>query len=211
MPATTLPAGTEWGVGRKTHRISLPIGDLSTASIGDSILAFFDFLNEATIDEFGELLLNPRRGLIEIKRDNRRALDLQDLRFAEADEDAVLGFSHPLGSVPDGHNRLPIHKLTQSSLGIVAYTGNSLNRTGNTIKGLASSHDCTDRPGAFGEGLRAGACDPRPGGRTDTTMYENTQPAGKDTGSASMATIVRADRAYHDVAQLHLHEFGGGA
>ena len=27
----------------------------------------------------------------------------------------------------------------------------------------------------------------------------------------SMATIARADRAYHDVAQLHLHEFGGGA
>ena len=25
----------------------------------------------------------------------------------------------------------------------------------------------------------------------------------------AMATIMRADRAYHDVAQLHLHEFGG--
>jgi len=27
----------------------------------------------------------------------------------------------------------------------------------------------------------------------------------------AMATIVRADRAMHDVAQLHLHEFGGDA
>jgi hypothetical protein len=27
----------------------------------------------------------------------------------------------------------------------------------------------------------------------------------------AMATIARADRAYHDVAQLHLHEFGGDA
>ena len=29
--------------------------------------------------------------------------------------------------------------------------------------------------------------------------------------TGTMATIARADRAYHDVAQLHLHEFGGDA
>jgi hypothetical protein len=26
----------------------------------------------------------------------------------------------------------------------------------------------------------------------------------------TIATLARADRAYHDVAQFHLHEFGGG-
>jgi len=33
--------------------------------------------------------------------------------------------------------------------------------------------------------------------------------AGKNT-PGTIATLARADRAYHDVAQFHLHEFGGG-
>jgi len=35
-----------------------------------------------------------------------------------------------------------------------------------------------------------------------------------DAGNESpgtIATLARADRAYHDVAQFHLHEFGGDA
>lgn len=77
---------------------------------------------------------------------------------------------------------------------------------------LAPRHACNDRPGALrSKSLRAGACDPRPGGRGYTTMPTNDPVAQKDHHTDAMATIARADRAYHDVAQLHLHEFGGGA
>jgi len=36
-------------------------------------------------------------------------------------------------------------------------------------------------------------------------------PAGNQSRytTDALAVIERADRAYHDVAQLHLHEFGG--
>ena len=41
-------------------------------------------------------------------------------------------------------------------------------------------------------------------------MFDTTRDGLKDGHSTdAMATIARADRAYHDVAQLHLHEFGG--
>jgi hypothetical protein len=40
-------------------------------------------------------------------------------------------------------------------------------------------------------------------------MSENDD-AGENT-PGTIATLARADRAYHDPAQFHLHEFGGGA
>jgi hypothetical protein len=40
-------------------------------------------------------------------------------------------------------------------------------------------------------------------------MRSNDPNGLESRSSDSMATIARADRAYHDVAQLHLHEFGG--
>jgi len=72
---------------------------------------------------------------------------------------------------------------------------------------------CNDRPGALrSRSLRAGAADPRPGGRIRTTMSTNTAAdlESRHTTDA-LAVIERADRAYHDPAQFHLHEFGGGA
>jgi hypothetical protein len=45
-------------------------------------------------------------------------------------------------------------------------------------------------------------------------MSNSTDEARKDSGpltaTVSIPIIARADRAYHDVAQLHLHEFCGG-
>jgi len=42
------------------------------------------------------------------------------------------------------------------------------------------------------------------------TMSNDNPASIKSRQTADgMATIVRADRAYHDVAQLHLHEFRG--
>jgi hypothetical protein len=79
-----------------------------------------------------------------------------------------------------------------------------------TTKWFGCRHYSNDHSGALGEAeIRAGACDPRPGGRMQTTMSNDTT-AGHKSRHDAMATIVRADRAYHDVAQLHLHEFGGG-
>jgi len=40
-------------------------------------------------------------------------------------------------------------------------------------------------------------------------MYDDDANGLQARSSDPMATIARADRAYHDVAQMHLHEFGG--
>jgi hypothetical protein len=40
-------------------------------------------------------------------------------------------------------------------------------------------------------------------------MSENDDAGQESPGT--IATLARADRAYHDVAQFHLHEFGGDA
>lgn len=51
---------------------------------------------------------------------------------------------------------------------------------------------------------------PKPGGRWKTTMSDNNAAADKSRQTTdAMTTIVRADRAYHDPAQFHLHEFSG--
>lgn len=41
------------------------------------------------------------------------------------------------------------------------------------------------------------------------TMRDNASRRNETRRTDAMATITRADRAYHDVAQFHLHEFGG--
>jgi len=42
-------------------------------------------------------------------------------------------------------------------------------------------------------------------------MYDDTADGLQSRPSTdALAVIERADRAYHDPAQFHLHEFGGG-
>jgi len=211
MPASQ-PAGREGNSDDKTQTVTLLFGQLGAASVGDSVFAFFDALDEATLDEIAELLLDPRRGLVEIERDNRRTLDRQNLRLAQPLQDAILRFSHPVGAVPDAHRWPPIRVRGLSWYRNLSYTGNQLNCTGNTTKWIASRHGCNDRPGALrSRSLRAGDRRPRPGGRWNTTMKsDNADGLQSRPSTDALAVIERADRAYHDPAQFHLHEFGGG-
>jgi len=39
----------------------------------------------------------------------------------------------------------------------------------------------------------------------------STNDHAGENAPGTIATLARADRAYHDVAQFHLHEFGGDA
>jgi len=57
---------------------------------------------------------------------------------------------------------------------------------------MASRHGCNDRPGALGEGLRAGACHPRPGGRYATTMFESTDGDYKSRHATDASTTIDA-------------------
>jgi len=61
-----------------------------------------------------------------------------------------------------------------------------------------------------------GAAKNAPSGAGSPSTVGLAQPmsAYDDAGEnapGTIATLARADRAYHDVAQFHLHEFGGDA
>jgi len=210
MPATK-PAGREEHSGRKRETGTLRFGHFCATGVGDPVLSGVNLLDKVTLDELRE---RPRDVLpreIEVQRDDRRRLDCEDLGVREGFEDAILALRHPLGSVPQGHNYATVlaralSNVAWSSLGVTlcyAFV--------TRYKQLASRHGCNDRPGASGEGLRAGAADPIPGGRTTTTMMsDNADGLSSRPSTDALATIARADRAYHDPAQFHLHEFGGG-
>jgi len=62
----------------------------------------------------------------------------------------------------------------------------------------------------------SGARENAPSGADSPSTVGLAEPMSEydDAGNESpgtIATLARADRAYHDVAQFHLHEFGGDA
>jgi len=211
MPATTEPAGRQAHRCGKTDSATLRSRHFCATGLRDPVLPSIDLLDETTIDELRERARDVLPGEIEIQGDERRALDREDLGVREGFEDPILALRHPVGSVPETHTYRAVlapglSNVAWGSLGVTlcyAFV--------TSYKAIASRHDCNDRPGASGEGLRAGAADPRPGGRTNTTMSTNTAAdlESRHTTDA-LAVIERADRAYHDPAQFHLHEFGGG-
>jgi len=212
MPATTEPAGHRWGSERKTDSATLRSRHFVATGLRNPVFAGIDLLDEVTLDERRERARDVLPGEIEIQRDQRRALDREDLGVRERFEDPILALRHPVGSVPETHTYAAVlapglSNVAWGSLGVALYYAFV-----TKYKAIAPRHVCNDRPGALrSRSLRAGAADPRPGGRSDTTMSTNTA-AGLESRHTTdaLAVIERADRAYHDPAQLHLHEFGGG-
>jgi hypothetical protein len=68
---------------------------------------------------------------------------------------------------------------------------------------MRGSPDCGARQNAPSGGVAPSTV----GSRAPMSEYDH---AGENT-PGTIATLARADRAYHDVAQFHLHEFGGDA
>jgi len=85
-------------------------------------------------------------------------------------------------------------------------------KTGTIFIAQGQKGQATDWPGAVSSGKRSRARRVCARARlvVRPTMKSDVPVAEKDHHTASMATIARADRAYHDPAQFHLHEFGGG-
>lgn len=77
---------------------------------------------------------------------------------------------------------------------------------------MAERHGSNDSPGALGTAEVPGrGRSPSPGGRWLTTMSAHVSDGLNSRSSTdALAVITRADRAYHDVAQFHLHEFAEG-
>ena len=212
MPATVhqQPAfGATRKIG-KNNATPLRSRHFLAARLSNPVFAGVDFLDVTAIDKLRERPRDVLARQIEVQRDQRGALHGEDLGVRERFEDAILTLRHPLGAVPKAHSYTAVlgpglSNVAWGCLGVIlcyAFV--------TKYKALASRHGCNDWPGALGEGLRAGDRRPRPGGRYPTTMSETTHGDLKSRHSTdAMATIARADRAYHDVAQLHLHEFGG--
>lgn len=211
MPASQ-PAGRQGDSNGKRKTGTLRSRHFVATGLRDPVFAGVDLLDEVTLDQLRERARDVLPGEIEIQGDERRALDREDLGVREGFEDPILALRHPVGSVPETHTYAAVlapglSNVAWGSLGVALCYAfvTSYNATG-------SIHDCNDRPGALrSRSLRAGACHPRPGGRSDTTMSTNTA-AGLESRHTTdaLAVIERADRAYHDPAQYHLHEFGGG-
>ncbi len=210
MPASQ-PAGRQGDSNGKRKTGTLRSRHFVATGLRDPVFAGIDLLDKVTLDQLRERARDVLPGEIEIQGDQRRALDREDLGVREGFEDPILALRHPVGSVPETHTYravLPpgLSNVAWGSLGVTlcyAFV--------TSYKAIASRHGCNDRPGASGEGLRAGACHPRPGGRWKTTMKsDNAAGLESRTSTDALAVIERADRAYHDPAQFHLHEFGGG-
>jgi len=210
MPATK-PAGRKEHSEGLSETGSLRFRQFLSAARRDPIVAVLDLFDEATIDELGQSHTDIRPGFADVLCQNRRALDRQFLGVVEPGQDPIVSLSHPVGQIPDFHGYRPV---LAGGLLASAYSDVFVQRLNGIVSsfiGLASRHDCNDRPGALrSRSLRAGDRRPRPGGRWLTTMRDNASRRKETRRTDSMATIARADRAYHDVAQLHLHEFAGG-
>jgi hypothetical protein len=210
MPASQ-PAGRKENSGDKRETGTLRFRQFLSPTRRDPIVAVLNLFDEATIDEFRQSHTDIRPGFADVLCQNRRALDRQLLGVVEPGQDPVISLSHPVGQIPDFHGYRPV--LAGGSLGS-AYSDVFVQRLNGIVSsfiGVASRHDCNDRPGALGGQDPGRGRSPRPGGRTTTTMKsDNADGLSSRPSTEAMRVIERADAAYHDVAQYHLHEFSGG-